>query len=160
MAQIDHHLGIPAQLHKCYIPLVRSGLCTVLPDSPQGQTFLDEGIDDLQNKLGMLWNGWVQTVQWDTPWAVYHLDIHTPLGILYMLHYPQHCKNPVDMLWVLMQGFHIGNLLDKWYIVFVLYCCYRNQIHKVWVVDLYLDKKIQQDIPNKNNRKSITLISP
>lgn len=95
----------------------------------------------------MLWIGWVQTVPQDILWAMHHLDIRTPLGILYMLHYPQHCKNPLDMLWVLKQGFHIGNLLDKWYIVFVLYCCYRNQIHKVWVVDLYLDKKIQQDIP-------------
>ena len=154
MEQIDHHLGTPAQLHKYYIPLARSGLCTVLLDSPQGQTFLDEGIDDQQDKPGMLWNGWVQTVQQDTPWVVYHLGIHAPPGILYMLHYLQHCKNPLDMRWVLMQGFHIGNLQGKWYIVFDLYCCYRNQIHKVWVVDLYLDKKIQQDIPNKNKNKS------
>ena len=157
-AQIDHHLGIPAQLHKCYIPLARSGLCTVLLDSPQGQTFRDVGIDDQQDRPDMLWNGWVQTVPQDILWAMYHLDIRTPLGILYMLHYPPHCKNPLDMPWVLMQGFHNGNLLDKWYIVFALYCCYRNQIHKVWVVDLYLDKKIQQDIPNRNKRKWLTQI--
>ena len=113
MAQIDHHLGIPGQLHKCYILIVRSGLCIVLQDSPPGQTFLYEGIDDQQDRPGTLWNEWVQTVLQGTPWVVYHQDIHTPLGRLYMLHYPQHYTSPLDMLWVLMQGLHIGNLLGK-----------------------------------------------
>ncbi len=153
MAQIDHRLGTPDQLHMYYNPLARSGLCTVLLDNSQQQTFLYEGNDGLQGRRGMLWNGWVQTDLQDRLSVMYHLDIRTPQGILYMLHYPLSCKIPQHMLWVLTQGSHTENLLGRWYIVFVLYCYYRNQIHKALVVVLYLGNKIQQDIPNKTKLK-------
>ena len=98
MAEIDHHWGTADQPHKCYILIARSGLCIVPLGNSQEQTFLHEDIDDLKDKPYMLWNGWVHTVLEDTRWVMSHLDTHTPRGILYMLHYPGHYKNPLHML--------------------------------------------------------------
>lgn len=98
MAQIDHRLGIPDQLHKYYILLARSGLCTFLLDNSQEQTFLHEGNDVPQGNPGMLWSEWVQTVLWDTAAVMYHLDTHSPQGILNMFHCAKHCKNLLHML--------------------------------------------------------------
>ena len=84
---------------------------------------------------------------------MYHLDTGNPQGILYKLCFPQHCRTPQHMEWVLKQDSHNGNLLGRWDILFVLCCCYRNQHHKVLVIGLYRGNKTQQDIPINQNKK-------
>lgn len=48
-----------------------------------------------------------------------------------------------------MQDFHTENLLGRLDTVFVLYCCYSNQLHMVLVVDLYQGSNSQQGIPGR-----------
>ncbi|RMX60933.1 hypothetical protein pdam_00003488, partial [Pocillopora damicornis] len=95
MVQIDHHLDTHDQLHMYDMSLVVFGLCIAHLDKSQELTFLDEDIYDLQDMSCMLWNQEVHTVPQDTPWVMYHWNIHNLLDISNMLHYPPHYSNPL-----------------------------------------------------------------